>query len=565
MDPADGQFVTNGQRPNANYMTVDGVTANFSLYAPITRVSLSSIPDVGNGMIPANNFLGTYSNLVSPEALQEFRIQTSTFAPEFGRASGAQIGLVTRSGTNQFTGSLFEYLRNDKTDANDWFANQQGLAKLPLRFNNFGGTIGGPVRLPRFYDGRNRTFFFLSAEASVLLPYQPPEQYSVPTLTARLRAPAMVAPLLNAYPLPNHTPDNTDPSGFAQYVADGFVRDSQQTYGLRVDHAFGDSLLSFIRYNRAPAQRRAGLFGSSFETEEHKLATEMLTLGLTHTIKSSLVNEVRLNASQQYAESSGKPSAPLAAWAESLLFPKGYSSRDSSAELNVYPATALAVGQYGRNRARQIQGVDNLSAIIQAHQLKFGLDYRWYSPEKTMQRYDGRFVFDGLDGPSGAYGGTVSEALFTYYGSPNQAYAFRAFSAYAQDTWRVNPKLALTYGLRWEVSPSPRLRGGEAILGTVSHSGSTSITLLPNDQPAYRTSWANLAPRFGLAYQLPNGGRKSTVLRWRSTTAWPYCQHVRVNRGTKPRWRVPSEWSSAGFWRHCVIASSSRSRNSTTR
>jgi outer membrane receptor protein involved in Fe transport len=510
--PGDGQFVTNGQRNNANYITVDGATANFALQPMLANLYGPTPQQIGTGMTSANNFLGTYSNLVSPEALQEFRIQTSTFAPEFGRAPGAQIALVTRSGTNQYAGSLFEYLRNDKTDANDWFLNRYGLAKRPLRFNNFGGTIGGPVRLPHLYDGRNRTFFFLSAEASVLVQHYFPTRYPVPTLQARLNAPAMVAPLLNAYPLPNRPPNKTDRSGFAQYVADSFVRYSQQTYGLRLDHAFSDSLLSFARYNRAPAERLRALEGPSVVQRE-QLNTETLTFGLTHTITPSLVNEVRLNASRQDSGGAWGISAPAVAWAESLLFPPGYSSRDGFARFAISPAPPLSVGQFPRERTRQLQAVDNLSAIVQAHQLKFGVDYRWYSPARTINRYEGYFGFQGLYGPSGAYQATLSEADLTFYGSPNLAYLFQAFSAYAQDTWRVTPKLALTYGLRWEVVPGPRLSAGQAVIGTVSRSGSTSVTLLPRGQPAYRTSWTNLAPRFGLAYQLRSGAAKNTVLR----------------------------------------------------
>jgi hypothetical protein len=120
---------------------VDGVSANFALMNPLSPTAVSGLfpLQAGGAMIPANNFLGTFSNLVSPDALQEFKMQTSTFAPEFGRSPGAQIGLVTRSGTNRYSGSLFEYFRNDKTDANDWFTNQQALPRAPLRFNNFGG------------------------------------------------------------------------------------------------------------------------------------------------------------------------------------------------------------------------------------------------------------------------------------------------------------------------------------------------------------------------------------------------------------------------------------------
>src|SRR5260370_6323709 len=127
--------------------------------------------------MPAFNVVGGTTSLVSVDALQEFRIQTSTYSAEFGRSPGGQISLVTRSGTNQFHGSLFEYVRNDKFDANNWFNNANRLAKPPLRQNNFGGVIGGPIFLPRFgeggrqpgYDGRNRTFFFFSYEELKLL------------------------------------------------------------------------------------------------------------------------------------------------------------------------------------------------------------------------------------------------------------------------------------------------------------------------------------------------------------------------------------------------------------
>src|SRR5208282_920067 len=136
----------------ANYFTVDGVSANFSVANSPTLEFLHSTTttagQAGGGMLPANNFLGTFSNLLSSEALEEFKIQTSTYAPEFGHLPGGQIDLISRAGTKRYSGSLFEYLRNDATDANDWFNDMQGLPKAPLRFNNFGVTFSGPVRLP---------------------------------------------------------------------------------------------------------------------------------------------------------------------------------------------------------------------------------------------------------------------------------------------------------------------------------------------------------------------------------------------------------------------------------
>src|SRR5712664_2295083 len=113
-----GQFSVNGQRADANYFTLDGVSANFGVtgYFPLVQS--------GGGALPALSASGGTNSLVSVEAMQEFRVQTSSFAPEFGRTPGGQISIVTRSGTNQFHGTAFEYFRNDVLDANDWFSNR---------------------------------------------------------------------------------------------------------------------------------------------------------------------------------------------------------------------------------------------------------------------------------------------------------------------------------------------------------------------------------------------------------------------------------------------------------
>jgi hypothetical protein len=198
-----GQFSVNGQRANANYWMVDGVSAN---------IGASSNGVAGNGMggaLPSFSVQGGTNSLVSVDALQEFRIQTSTFAPEFGRTPGAQISIVTRSGANQFHGTVFDYFRNNALDANDWFADQSGLPKPAERQNDFGGTFSGPIV-------KDRTFFFFSYEGlrlallEVLLT-------SVPDLAARQDAVPAMQPYLNAYPLPDGA-DNPA-TGVAQFNA----------------------------------------------------------------------------------------------------------------------------------------------------------------------------------------------------------------------------------------------------------------------------------------------------------------------------------------------------------
>src|SRR5207302_2869172 len=110
---ASGQVSINGQRASSNYWMVDGVSANFGMG------SLATTGNGPGGSAAAFTAQGGTNGLVSVDALQEFRIQTSTYAPEFGRTPGGQISILTRSGTNKFHGSLFDYLRNDALDAND--------------------------------------------------------------------------------------------------------------------------------------------------------------------------------------------------------------------------------------------------------------------------------------------------------------------------------------------------------------------------------------------------------------------------------------------------------------
>ena len=151
-----GQFSVNGQRGSSNYWMVDGVSANVGIGVT------TSGSGTGNGLggaLGSFSVLGGTNSLVSVDSMEEFRIQTSTYAPEFGRTPGGQISIVTRSGTNQFHGTIFDYFRNDIFDANNWFNTSitPPLPKAKERQNDFGGTIGGPIL-------KNRTFFFFSYE-----------------------------------------------------------------------------------------------------------------------------------------------------------------------------------------------------------------------------------------------------------------------------------------------------------------------------------------------------------------------------------------------------------------
>src|ERR1700723_2214743 len=234
---AEGQFSVNGQRAASNYWMVDGVSANIG-----TGANFNAGNGVG-GALGSFSVLGGTNSLVSIDAMQEFRIQTSSYAPEFGRTPGGQISIVTRSGTNQFHGTLFDYLRNSVFDANNWFADEEGLPKPEERQNDFGGTFSGPIV-------RDRTFFFFSYEGLRLrLPQT--TLTSVPDLAARQNALSALQPYLRAYPQPNGPDDSS--SGIAQFNASYSNPATLNAYSLRVDHKINDKLTVFGRYNYSPS------------------------------------------------------------------------------------------------------------------------------------------------------------------------------------------------------------------------------------------------------------------------------------------------------------------------
>ncbi len=232
-----GQFSVNGQRADANYFTVDGVSANFGVtgYPPLVQAA--------GGGLPALSASGGTNSLVSVDAMQEFRIQTSSFEPEFGRAPGGQISIVTRSGTNRFHGALFEYFRNNVLDANDWFGNFNHLPKPQERQNDFGGVVGGPIL-------KDKTFFFFSYGG--LRVRQPSTQETVvPDAASRQSpTPAAMLPYLNAYPVANGAELG---SGLAQFNSGYTNPSSLDAYSIRLDQVANSKLNLFGRYNYSPS------------------------------------------------------------------------------------------------------------------------------------------------------------------------------------------------------------------------------------------------------------------------------------------------------------------------
>lgn len=515
--PTPGQFSVNGQRASSNYFTVDGVSANFGSTASVT------LYETAGGGVPSYSALGTTSSLASVDAVQEFSIQTSTYAPEFGRQPGAQVSLVTRSGTNDYHGSVFDYLRNDKFDANNFFDNSKGFARQPLRQNDFGGTFGGPLPFLNFGEGvpvtssgKDRTFFFVSYEGLRLRqPGRTDNDLEVPTVAARNNATGVTRDLLNAFPLPNRPATAAqEASGVVPYFTNFSNPSRLDALSFRIDHRANDRVSVFGRFNYAPSEdRQRARFCAASCVADLTFKTQTFTVGSTQVFSSKVTNDLRVNFSKSkvnqtyFIDTFGGAIVPP----QSSLYPSFTNGNNGYIyiEVNGTGSNTLSDGLFSDNKQHQFNIVNSTSVAVGGHAIKFGVDYRRLTPVSFSGTYKRSFLPDSLQDLIG------NVPTFATLVAPQVTLRpiYNNFSSFAQDTWRVNQRLTLTYGLRYEVVPAPDEKNGNlplTVTGLQENSFNlANISLSPTREKFYKTTFNNFAPRVGAAYRIFN----NTVVR----------------------------------------------------
>jgi hypothetical protein len=504
LTPGTVGLSVNGQYSDANYFTVDGVSAN-------TQPSYN--PQGFAGVASPVSVIGTTQPLVPLDALQEFKVQTAGYSAEYGRQPGGQFALTTRSGGNVYHGSLYDYLRNTVFDANNWFLNASGSPRPPEHQNDFGGTFSGPIRIPRVYNGHDKTFFFFTYEGLRLEQPAYSGLMNVPTVAFRQFAAPAFQPFMNSFPLPNG-PNNNDqcaaPETFsctAVWSASFPQLTTLDSYSARVDQAITDRVQIFGRYTRTPSQ------GSSLYApggvEYNSGTTQTVTLGAVFNAKANLTDEFRFN----YTEGDSAQSAKLVAMDGSVPFslsdiiPKQYSGLSGGANFYIFEVGSLGYAYGSSIKQHQINLIDSILFTHGTHSMKVGGDYRRLSPVLNQGTYAATVEVLSPE--------TLSQSIADYVVVDAAEMAqpvFYNLSLYAQDHWRIFPNLTLDYGLRWEFNPPPGSLNG-IYAATITTTNLADAQIAPNGTPLYRTRYDNFAPRIGFAYQVGNVFHRPTVIR----------------------------------------------------
>lgn len=530
------QFVAiNGNRAMQNTFLLDGVNNNTS--------------DNSNPAI-----------IPPPDAIAEFRVQTNAMSAEFGRSAGGAINVTIKSGTNQFHGNLFQFVRNDAFDANDFF--NSGRQKPSFRQNQFGGTFGGPII-------RERTFFFGDYQGTrvrrgrsevVTVPVAQQRGGDFSSDNFRVFDPLTSRPGPGGAFIRDQFPDNMIPANrispvaakvvalypqpkiagarINNFIGNSVLRSNTDQYDFRVDHHFSPTDSAFTRFSGSEARHHnpgsletvasgAFRFPSNGETPGKGAA-----VGYTHIFTTRLLNEFRGGFARLAWR--GEPYDPTTYGADLLGIP-GVPKTEQTVGLPLFTVAGLEVlGDQGLLPVKRGKNVfnflDNVSYTMGKHSLKAGFEYR--ASQFNINQPGGprgSFTFNGVftrqpSAPAGT-GAGIADLLLGYAdgatlsNSVTIGVRIKSYSGFFMDDWKVSNKLTLNLGIRYDLVTPPvevrdrqlsfNLDTGQIVFAKAGSMRDRAFTDLDKN---------NFAPRIGLAYSL----NSKTVMRGAYGIFWAF-------------------------------------------
>lgn len=540
-------------------------------------VALSSV-SINGGVGATNAFVldGVNNNQpfhgdinVSPtvDAIQEFKVQTNTMSAQYGFTGGGVVNIVSKSGTNDLHGTLYEFVRNDAFDARNAFAEK--VAKF--RYNQFGGSVGGPVRIPRIFNGKDRSFFFFNYEEWRHISYVNPI-FTVPTAQQRggnfsdlLDTAGRLVPIydpastranpngagfvrdvfagnaiptnrldpvsvnmLQFYPLPNRAPANALTNEL-NYIADNRENRTMRQMTPKFDHRINDNHSLSLRYMYYKHYTAGAITGAVLPSEDARLRIDNLqnhnvSLSETATLKPNLLNEFRLGVARMYF--------PF----QVAAFGKDWPSRlglPASVPNDVLPVVQNGLPEFvnqlaGLRALLTWQLFDTMTYIRGNHTLTWGFDARIQRINNFQPaNASGTYAFPAaLTGNPQAPAGTGSAFATFLTGAVGNASIGRFLgqsqngtqtSLFVQDDWKVTPRLTLNIGLRYDRQNYPHERncGGSNFNPFATNPvnnllGRLEFACVDFGSKAFQ-DWNDWGPRFGFAYDF--GGKGKRVVR----------------------------------------------------
>jgi hypothetical protein len=546
-----------GVEPGSTFNLSNGARGNQSASVNGGRGSSNSF--LIDGIYNKENSVNGNIYLPSPDAIEEFKVQTSLMDAQFGQAGGGVINVAIKSGTNQFHGDLFEFVRNSVFDAKNTF-DSPARPIPPFKLNQFGGTLGGPVALPKLYNGRDRTFFFMD--------YQGTEQRKSATFVTTVPTAALRAGNFSSYPSQIFDPltihaDPADPSGTRMirdpfsgnvipanrinavsaglaalypqpmlsgitnnYTANPAVPFIVHQFDIRLDHRISDADGFFGRYSFQDDQRVSPSYfpppavgaGPGFPTTAGDRA-QQAALDWTHTFAPNLVHEARAGFSRLASVS--RPFTQGQNLAAKLGIPGVNVSPVLSAMTTIFISQFAGLGEGSFIPLVKINNNYQFSDMVSwtkgIHTLRFGTDLvrrqinTFDSPNPLGQfNFVGQFTNRGVGVPTAGTGSAMADFLLgapatVTYTIINGLSGDRRWEwgSYVQDDVRLTKRLTLNLGLRYDlytpnVEVADRLANFVPSLNDMFVAGSPQ---LHGSRAGVVTDRNNFAPRFGFAYQ----------------------------------------------------------------